>query len=529
MTRTAAWLLILVPGMLLGACAREAGEAADPAAAANAPEVADGHIAWFEGSVEDAFARARRERKPLFLYWGAEWCPPCHEIKATVFRSREFIERSRLFVAVNLDGDTDNAQALGEKFGVVGYPTMVVFSPEGAEITRIPGGIDVQAYANVLDLTLGNVRPVSALLAQVLDHGGRFDAADCRLLAYYSWEQSATVLEGRDRAAAFRRLGSACPSEAGTEASMLDVHYLEAAVNAAADQDPPMPLGGVDRREAVSRLHAILDDAALTRANLYPVLMSGAKLTAALTEPASEERAALRAAFLAALDRIEQDPAVFTTERLYTAIGRIRFERLEDGKAAISPVLRERILESVTRADAATTDGYERQTVINAAGNVLEEAGLHEEAKQLLLAELGKSKQPYYFMVGLADIEQEAGNHAAAIEWLQRGYAGAKGPATRFQWGTYYVTGLIEMTPDDVEGIAAATVRVVRELEASGAFHQRPKAQLAKLGQALTAWATIAPRRAGLERIHRDVLGVCATLPAAAAARATCEGFLAPP
>jgi thioredoxin-related protein len=528
MTRTTAWLLILVPGMLLGACAREAGEAAGPAASPHAPEVIGGNIAWFEGGVEEAFAYARREQKPLFLYWSAEWCPPCHEIKATVFRSREFIERSRLFVAVYLDGDTDNAQALGEKFGVVGYPTVVVFSPEGTEITRIPGGIDIQAYANVLDLTLGDVQPVPAILARALDDGERLGAADCRLMAYYSWDQNKAILEGRQPATAFRNLAAACPTESRTEVSILYVRYLASALTAAPGQDPPAALAEADRRDALLRLHGMLDDYALARANLYPVLMSSAQLTAALTRPGSVERNRLRDKFLGVLDRMAKDPAIFTSERLYTAIGRIRFERIDDAKSEISPALRGDIEAMVAEADAATNDAYERQTVINAASNVLDEAGLREQAKALLRAELARSRQPYYFMVSLAEIEQHAGHHAEALQWFERAYAEARGPATRFQWGTYYVTGLIEMTPDDVGRIQTEAVRVVRELEGSRAFYQRPKAQLRKLEATLNAWGTNAPRRAGLEHIRKGVMTICATIPAQETAHATCESFLAP-
>ncbi len=170
--------------------------------------------------IDEAFAHAKQTRKPVFLYWGAVWCPPCHEIKATVFRSREFIDRSRLFVPVYLDGDTENAQALGEKFGVVGYPTMLVFSPDGEEITRIPGGIDIQAYANVLDLTLASQKPVSALLAGVLDTGAALSAGECGLMAYNSWEQNEDLLADRDRKAVFSRLADACPAGSMVEKSM---------------------------------------------------------------------------------------------------------------------------------------------------------------------------------------------------------------------------------------------------------------------------------------------------------------------
>ena len=56
--------------------------------------------------------RPRRPNKPVFLYWGAEWCPPCAQIKSTIFNKREFQERTRLFVPVYLDGDTPSAQKL---------------------------------------------------------------------------------------------------------------------------------------------------------------------------------------------------------------------------------------------------------------------------------------------------------------------------------------------------------------------------------------------------------------------------------
>ena len=39
---------------------------------------------------------------------------------------------------------------------------------------------------------------------------------------------------------------------------------------------------------------------------------------------------------------------------------------------------------------------------------------------------------------------------SSAIDWLKRAYDASTGPATRFQWGTYYINGLLEMTPDDV-------------------------------------------------------------------------------
>ena len=519
---------LLLAGFILAACSREPAAPA-PAAEAPAPKAAAvEEIAWFPGSVDEAFAHAKEARKPVFLYWGAVWCPPCHEIKATVFRSREFIDRSRLFVPVYLDGDTENAQALGERFGVVGYPTMIVFSPDGEEITRIPGGIDIQAYANVLDLTLANMQPVSGLLAAVLDQGAKLSAEQCRLLAYNSWEQNETLMEKRDARAAFTAMANACPAEAIVERSILQMRSLEEAVEKANDKENPVPLAPAEQAAALAQVNALLDDPKQVRANLYSVLAGGARVTRAITAAGSPERAALQAKYIAVLDRAARDEGLFMTERLYGIIGKIRFERIDDETKALSGALVAEARDMVSRADAQTKDVYERQTVINATSYVLEQAGLVQEARQLLLAELDKSKQPYYFMVSLADIEQEAGNDAAAIDWLKRAYDASTGPATRFQWGTYYINGLLEMTPDDVARIQQDTVAVVRELEAGRAFYQRPKAQLQRLESKLEAWGTTPERKAGLAKVREGVLAICAGIPEQEPARATCEGFLAP-
>ena len=99
-------------------------------------------IHWFDGSVEEGFALAKSENKPVYLYWGAVWCPPCQYLKTTIFSRPEFVEKSNEFVTVYLDGDTERAQIYGERFDVMGYPTVIIFSPEGEEIMRMPTDVE---------------------------------------------------------------------------------------------------------------------------------------------------------------------------------------------------------------------------------------------------------------------------------------------------------------------------------------------------------------------------------------------------
>jgi protein disulfide-isomerase len=52
------------------------------------------------------------------LYWGAEWCPYCKDLKKNVFSRRDLVEKSRLFVPVYLDGDDAGARKWGEEFNI---------------------------------------------------------------------------------------------------------------------------------------------------------------------------------------------------------------------------------------------------------------------------------------------------------------------------------------------------------------------------------------------------------------------------
>jgi len=492
-------------------------------------------IEWFEGTVDEAFAAAKESGKPIYLYWGAVWCPPCHAIKATVFKSPEFIERSKLFIPVYLDGDADNAQAYGEEFGVRGYPTMIVFDSNGVELTRIPDGIDLTAYANILDLTLGNMSPASGIVERVMNADVSLSEDECTLLAYYSWGQDTKILAERDVADSFRRMTAACPESLRKERSILYLSWLDETLQAAEfdvdidadpdDEEPEESLTPKLKVEALKVLENVLGDYELVKANIRTVIFSGATLTRHLTDAGSEERMSLTQKFIDIYDKIAADESVYKRERIYTLSGKMRFERIDDDEAEISDKLKQDIVDTVAWADESTPSVYERQPIINALGNVLYAAGMDDAAKPLLLAELGKSKQPYYYMVSLAEIEQRAGNKDVAISWLKKAYDASQGQATRFQWGANYLKGLLEMAPAETQLIQETTVRLISELQEGGGFFQRPKAQLQRLEGQLQEWGEAQEDEEVLSTIRKSVLAVCLA-DTQEESRKACEAFL---
>jgi protein disulfide-isomerase len=179
--------------------------------------------------------------------------------------------------------------------------------------------------------------------------------------------------------------------------------------------------------------------------------------------------------------------------------------------------------------DAAATDGYARQAAINAAAGLYWEAGLDEDANRLLVAELEKSKSPYYFMLDLAELAKKAGREDEAVAWLAKAYAGATGPATRFQWGYSYLVGLLEMTPEDTARIEQVGLAVLGELDDSpDAFYQRTRMRLEQLSAKLLEWGKADGHGAVVERLRARSAEICRRLPAGDAGRASCENFLRP-
>ena len=182
---------------------------------------------------------------------------------------------------------------------------------------------------------------------------------------------------------------------------------------------------------------------------------------------------------------------------------------------------------AVAAVSADTHDAYARQAVINSAANLYWEAGLDDDANALLVAELQKSKSPYYFMLDLADLAQKAGREKEAVDWLAKAYGAAQGPATRFQWGASYLLGLLEMTPDDTQRIERVGLEVLGELgESPDAFYQRTQMRLENLNGKLLEWGDTSERRAVLERLRTRTGQICRELPADDAGRRNCEDFL---
>ncbi len=408
------------------ACSK-APEAAVPVAVIGKPvtvaTAAPAAVHWVkpEGASLDAiFAKAKADNKPVLLYWGAVWCPPCNQIKATVFNRPDFIEKSHAFVPVYLDGDTPGAQKLGTQFKTRGYPTTILFKPDGTELTRLPGEVDAAQFMQLLSLGMASAQGIKETLAAAIAGSGNtgpaLSADAWRLLAFYSWDtDEAQLVPKKELAGTVLQLAQKCPPQFQEAASRLT---LKAAAIAAQDKAP-----GPDKAHALAIAQSVLADAARSRDHVDIVTYYANDIVGAITTGGSPERTALLSTWNTALDRLAGDATLSKADQLNAVQAKVTLTEIDlpaGSKPRRDSALVAMAGEAAVKADKTTTDKYERQAVIPSAAHLLSDVGLIDESDAMLQAELPKAVSPYYHMLVLASNAKKRGDIAASLNWSEK-------------------------------------------------------------------------------------------------------------
>ena len=528
MTRLA--LLATIPAFLM-ACSKapEVAVAPAPVSKPSAP-AAHATVDWVKpdgASLDAIFAKAKADNKPVFLYWGAVWCPPCNQIKATVFNRPDFVERSKGFIPVYLDGDTPGAQKLGSQFKVRGYPTTILFKPDGIELTRLPGEVDAVQYMQILKMGMSATQPIKETLASAMADTGATPALSgdaWRMLAYYAWDiDEAQLLPKKDLASTVQLLAQKCPPDQQEAAARL---MLRSVAMAAQEKTT-----GLDKGAALDRVLVLLADAPRVRENGDIFINYASDIVTVLTKAGSAERSSLLAALNTALDKLAVDAGLSKADQLGAVQAKVTLAVMDAPKSAkpeISPELVAQAQAAAIKADTSSTDKYERQAVIPSAAHLLSDIGLVAASDAMLKTELPKAVSPYYHMLVLASNAKLRGDTNASLDWSEKAYAGSIGPATRLQWGSGYVQKLIAMAPQDGVRIEKAASQVISELDAAPeTFYERNRRSLEKMGVQLHSWNTNGKHTQVVQKLRAQLDAVCAKLPEKDTARDACSGVFA--
>lgn len=487
-------------------------------------------IPWFEGTVDAAFAEARKQNKPVFLFWSAVWCPYCQDLKASVFPRRDFLAKLSLFVPVNLDGDAPGAQKIAETFRVSGYPTVLVLRPDRTELARISGGMDLNRYAEVLDGVLGDVKPVNEMLASLERPNVALNTADCRRLAYNAWSLDPTntsnAQELHRMSVHLARAAERCPASSKVERARLTLLATAAATDSEQDALDAGKPASARTAALIASVNALLENVPLSTAVADSFQELSDNFFIAVKRGGPGAAAQLLDRWLAVMNAIATDARYSEAQRLAAVASEVHAAKAlsADGKipAALASTATARMQNILTHKQ----DSYSRAAVINAAIDILETLEEYPRAYALLEGELKTANTPYYYMLHLASLDEKLGNNQSALSWMRRAYEESRGPATRFRWGAAYVTGLIRLRPTDTATIREATLAVLGELNGQDTLHSGTTMRLQRMEKALRKWNTTTEHNDVITAVRARMSQICAKVPADAPATSACRSFL---
>ncbi|MCF8459369.1 MAG: thioredoxin family protein [Flavobacteriales bacterium] len=97
-------------------------------------------INYFEGSFEDALKLSAETGKPILLEAHASWCGVCKKMASTTMLDGLVVETiNASYIALNMDMEKGEGPELKQRYGISGYPTILVINVEGAIEKTIPG------------------------------------------------------------------------------------------------------------------------------------------------------------------------------------------------------------------------------------------------------------------------------------------------------------------------------------------------------------------------------------------------------
>ena len=104
----------------------------------------------------EALKLAEAENKLVMVFFWAEWCGYCIQIRREVFtdpRIHEVFNRDFLAVSVDIEDDPED---LAKKYRARALPTMIFLKPDGEVMGFLPGAVNGETFLKVLDYLVEN-------------------------------------------------------------------------------------------------------------------------------------------------------------------------------------------------------------------------------------------------------------------------------------------------------------------------------------------------------------------------------------
>jgi thioredoxin 1 len=130
-----------VPLVIIGLCAVIL-LAGCPAKAPAAPPAPTGKAFNWLTNFAEAQGQARTEKKQVLADFCADWCGPCRMLDETTWKDAAVQAELARFVCVKVN--VDENQAVAQKYGINGIPTIIAMTPDGKVLHQETGYVEAK-------------------------------------------------------------------------------------------------------------------------------------------------------------------------------------------------------------------------------------------------------------------------------------------------------------------------------------------------------------------------------------------------
>lgn len=378
------------------------------------------------GSPAEALKLAKDLQKPVFLYWGAVWCPPCNELKARIFSAPGFAEWMKSFVPVYLDGDGEEAQIWAEQLQITAYPTLLILSSDGQEQMRLQTTLSLDEFGEALTLYWSSSKNASFESAlRSLESESQSSPEALRLFASLDFAVLPPHRFAPERLRSLLEIAWERSKQAGLskEEAVFAAALLEASV-----MEPASSL----KAKAPALFHSILLNADTAwAARVFVCTWTKPALEWRFGSERGEAFSALKKQWLKAADSIAAHPKANAEIQLLSLGPGLEFAEQE---GALSDALRTQWIERIQSLLARHQASPERHALLGHAAFFLKRLGDAERARTLLIEDANTSKTPWYSYSSLASLEEQLGRMDEALAWSEKARNTAQGRASKLQW-----------------------------------------------------------------------------------------------
>lgn len=127
-------------------------------------------IPWVK-SYEAAVQSARASKKLIMIDFFTDWCHYCKKLDAEVYSDPKVVRFCAQVVGVKINAEKEG-HLLASKYGVTGFPTILLIDSDGAVWGRLPGFLPSDKFIGFVGETLKTYREQPLLEAKLQQNPG---------------------------------------------------------------------------------------------------------------------------------------------------------------------------------------------------------------------------------------------------------------------------------------------------------------------------------------------------------------------